>query len=328
MSKNGFSLKKALPIIAITWIISLITTLALVYFAPSIFPPLGTENIADAAITAPKIDEGAIITVKLADGSVTSAKILDGSITTVDLLDGSITSIKVADGAITETKVADGAVTSGKLADDSVTSLKVADEAIVTAKLGADAITSAKVANGAIIAEDLADGSILTVKIADGAVTTNKIADGAVTTHKIANGAVTDAKLGSDAIPYFATYNVSLVSTQTTSFADVPETALNISLNRKSNLIIMFNAEAWVDGAGDELYVRALVNSTVANPNSGSLTLFTTAGESQHGSYAVNFYLENVDAGAYTVKIQWSERLGASLAHMGDRTLHVIALPA
>jgi hypothetical protein len=149
-----------------------------------------------------------------------------------------------------------------------------------------------------------------------------------VTTPKIANGAVTDTKLDSDAIPYFATYNVSLVSTQTTSFADVPETALNISLNRKSNLIIMFNAEAWVDGAGDELYVRALVNSTVANPNSGSLTLFTTAGESQHGSYAVNFYLENVDAGAYTVKIQWSERLGASLAHMGDRTLHVIALPA
>jgi hypothetical protein len=318
MSGNGFSLKKALPIIAITWMISLITTLALVYFAPSIFPPLGTQNIADAAITAPKIDEGAIITVKLADGSVTSAKILDGSITTVDLMDGSITSIKVADGA----------VTSGKLADDSVTSLKVADEAIVTAKLGDNAITTAKIANGAIIAEDLADGSILTVKIADGAVTTNKIADGAVTTPKIANGAVTDTKLDSDAIPYFATYNVSLVSTQTTSFADVPETALNISLNRKSNLIIMFNAEAWVDGAGDELYVRALVNSTVANPNSGSLTLFTTAGESQHGSYAVNFYLENVDAGAYTVKIQWSERLGASLAHMGDRTLHVIALPA
>lgn len=90
----------------------------------------------------------------------------------------------------------------------------------------------------------------------------------------------------------------------------------------------MFSAEAWVDGAGDELYVRALLDSTVANPNSGSLTLFTTAGESQHGSYAINFYLENVEAGTHTVKIQWSEILGASLAHMGDRTLHVIALPA
>ena len=90
----------------------------------------------------------------------------------------------------------------------------------------------------------------------------------------------------------------------------------------------MFSAEAWVDGAGDELYVRALVNSTVANPDSGSDILFTTAGFSQHGSYAVNFYLKNVDAGAYTVKIQWKEQNGAVLANMGDRTLHVIALPA
>jgi hypothetical protein len=328
MSGKGFSLGKALPIIAVAWILSLVTTLALVYFAPSIFPPLGTQNIADSTITTSKIAEGAIITVKLDDGSVTSAKILDGSLNTVDLMDGSVTSIKVSDGAITETKIAEGVVTSEKLADGSVTVQKVADEAIVTAKLADSTITSAKILNGAVIAEDLADGSILTVKIADGAVTTNKIADGAVTTPKIANGAVTDTKLASDAIPYFATYNASLVSTQSTSFADVPETALNITLNRKSNLIIMFNAEAWVDGAGDSLYVRALVNSTVANPDSGSLTLFTTAGESQHGSYAVNFYLENVEAGAYTVKIQWTEQLGASLAHMGDRTLHVIALPA
>jgi hypothetical protein len=328
MSGNAFSLKKALPIIMITWIISLVTTLALVYFAPSIFPPLGTQNIADAAITTPKIDEGAIITVTLADGSVTSAKILDGSVTTVDLMDGSVTSIKVDEGAITETKVAEGAVTYEKLADGSVTAQKVADGAIVTAKLADSAITSTNILNGAVVAEDLADGSILTVKIADGVVTTNKIADGAVTTPKIANGAVTDTKLASDAIPYFATYNASLVSTQSTSFVDISETALNINLYRKSHLIIMFSAEAWVDGAGDSLYVRALVNSTVANPDSGSLTLFTTAGESQHGSYAVNFYLENAQAGAYTVKIQWTEQLGASLAHMGDRTLHVIALPA
>lgn len=298
MSGNGFSLKKALPIIAITWIISLVTTLALVYLAPSIFPPLGTQNIADAAVTSPKIDEGAIVTVKLADGSVTSAKILDGSITTIDLMDGLLTSIKIADGAIVTAKLADGTV------------------------------TSAKIVNGAIIAEDLADGSIITVKIVDGAVTTNKIADGAVTTPKIANDAVTDTKLAPDAIPYFATYNVSLISMQTTSFADVPETALNITLNRKSNLIIMFSAEAWIDGAGDELYVRALVNSTVANPDSGSDILFTAAGFSQHGSYAVNFYLENVDAGAYTVKIQWKEQNGAVLAHMADRTLHIIAFPA
>jgi len=109
---------------------------------------------------------------------------------------------------------------------------------------------------------------------------------------------------------------------------DIPETSLTVSVNRKSNLIIMFSAEAWVDGAGDSLFVRALVGSTVANPDSGSLILLTTAGESQHGSYAINFYMKGIAAGTYSVKIQWSELLGAQLAHMGDRTLHVIALPA
>lgn len=307
MSKEGF-LKKPIAIISIAWIISMATTLILVYFAPSIFPPLETRNIADGAITATKIDEGAIITAKLADNTITSSKILDGVIIAQDIADGSILSIKVADGAISTSKIADNAVTT----------LKIDNNAVITAKLGDGSVTSAKILDGSITAEDLSDGSVLNVKIADGAVTTNKIAD----------NAVTDTKLASDAIPYFAIYNTSLVSTQSTSFEDVPDTAVNVKLNRKSNLIIMFSAEAWVDGAGDELYVRALLDSTVANPNSGSLTLFTTAGESQHGSYAINFYLENVEAGTHTVKIQWSEILGASLAHMGDRTLHVIALPA
>ena len=248
MSEKAFSVSKALPIVVIAVIVSLAITLPLVYFSPSIFPPLNTQNLADNVITTPKIEDSAIVTAKLADGTITSAKILDGAVTAIDLMDGSIVNIKIADGA--------------------------------------------------------------------------------VTTSKIADLAVTDTKLASDAIPYFVTYNTSLASTLSTSFVDVPDTAVEVSLNRKSNLIILFNAEAWVDGAGDSLYVRALVNSTVANPDSGAMILLTTAGSSQHGSYAVNFYLKDVDAGVYTVKIQWSEILGASLSHMGDRTLMVIALPA
>jgi hypothetical protein len=328
MSENRLSLKKALPFIVLAWILSLATTLALVYFSPSIFPPLETENIADDAITGPKISDEAIVTVKLADGSVTSAKILDGSIAAVDLVDGSITSIKIVDGAIVETKIADGAVTDGKIANGSITSVKVAEGAIVTVKLADGSVTSAKILDGAITAVDLEDEAIVTVKVADGAITAEKIADGAVTTSKIGDGAVSNTKLAAGAIPYFATYNMSLVSTNSTSFVDLPDTALTVSLDRKSNLIIMFSAEAWVDGAGDSLFVRALVDSTVANPNSGSMVLLTTAGSSQHGSYAINFYLEDVDAGTHTVKIQWSELLGAQLAHMADRTLNIIALPA
>lgn len=328
MSKGAFSLKKAIPIILITWVLSLVTTLALVYVSPSIFPPLGTGNVEDSAITSAKIMDGAIVTVKLSDGTVTSAKIVDGTISAQDLMDGSVVTIKVADGAVTADKIADYSVSTGKIADDAITSSKVAEGAIVTAKLADGSVMSAKVLDGTIVAQDLANGAVITTKIADGSVITSKIANGAVTTGKIADNAVTNKKLGANAIPYAVIYNTSLVSTVSTSFVDIPDTSVEITLERKSNLVIMFNAEAWVDGAGDSLYVRALVDATVANPNSGSQILFTTAGSSQHGSYAVNFYLENVDAGTYTVKIQWSEMLGANFAHVADRVLNVIALPA
>jgi len=308
MSAGAFSLKKAMPVIVVAWILSLITTLALVYVAPSIFPPLGTSNIEDSAITDAKIADGAILTVKLSDGTVTSAKIVDGTISAQDLMDGSILSIKVADGAITADKISNSSITSDKIAED----------AIITVKLADNSVTSAKILDGTIVGEDLASGAIVTVKVADGAITTSKIAD----------GAVTNTKLAANAIPYEAVYNTTLVSTISTSFVDIPDTSLEITLGRRSNLIIMFNAEAWVDGAGDSLFVRALVNSVVANPNSGSLILLTAAGSSQHGSYAINFYLEDVDAGTYTIKIQWSELLGANFAHIADRTLNVIALPA
>lgn len=314
----AFDFKKALPIIVITWILGLVTTTALVYISPSIFPPLGTTSIEDEAITSAKIADEAIITVKLDDGSINSAKIVDGSITAQDLMDGSILSIKVADNAIT----------TEKMANSSITANKIADGAIVTVKLSDNVVTSAKIVDGAIMAQDISDGAIVAVKIADGAITTSKIVDNAITTPKINNNAVTNTKLAPYAIPYASTYNTTLVSTSSTSFIDIPETSLQITLARKSNLIIMFNAEAWVDGAGDSLFVRALVDSTVANPNGGSQILFTTAGESQHGSYAVNFYLQNVETGTHTVKIQWSEMLGANIAHMADRTINVIALPA
>jgi hypothetical protein len=310
--------KKALPIILITWILGIATTIAIVYMSPSIFPPLGPTNIENEAITSTKIADEAIIAVKLDDGSVTSAKIVDGTITAQDLMDGAILSIKIADGAIT----------SKKIDNSSITAEKIADGAIVTVKLSDNVVTSAKIVDGTITAQDVSDGAVIAVKVANGAITTNKIADNAVTTPKINNNAVTNAKLAPNAIPYASMYNTTLVSTDSTSYVDIPETALQLTLSRRSNLIILFNAEAWVDGAGDSLFIRALVDSTVANPNGGSQILFTTASEAQHGSYAVNFHLENVEAGTYTVKIQWSEMLGANLAHMADRTLNVIALPA
>ncbi|MHC3130049.1 MAG: hypothetical protein IBV52_08260 [Candidatus Bathyarchaeota archaeon] len=79
MSGMATSIKKAAPIIVVTWILSLVSTLAVVYVAPNILP-LQTTQISDNAITSKKIADSAIVTTKLADGSVTSAKIQNGNV--------------------------------------------------------------------------------------------------------------------------------------------------------------------------------------------------------------------------------------------------------
>jgi len=129
MSKEKVPIKIVVPIIVVTWVLSLISALAIVYMMPSLIP-IRSEQIGEGLITSDKIADEAIITVKLADGNVTSAKILDGNITAVDIEDGSIVTIEVADGAITTDKIADGNVTEADLGDNAVTTDKLAPYAI------------------------------------------------------------------------------------------------------------------------------------------------------------------------------------------------------
>jgi len=307
MAEGAIFPKNALTIIVVTWILSLITTFALVYFAPTIFPPLQSAHIADEAI----------ITAKLADGTVTSAKIFDGTITAQDLATGSVTSIKIADGAITTTKIADASVTTSKISDASVIASKIADGAIVSVKLADGSVNSAKILDGTVTAVDLADSSVISIKIADGAVSTVKIADYAVTNNKLAPSA----------IPYASTFNTTDESTSSTSFVDMPDTSVSMTLTRESHLIIMFSAEAWLDGAGDSILIQALVDSTVANPT-GGLVVLTTAGPGQRGVNSFVFYLPNVSGGTHTIWIQWTMLAGMNVGHVAERTLNVIALPA
>jgi len=79
MSGMAISIKKAAPIIVVTWILSLVSTLSVVYVAPNILP-LQTRQISDNAVTSEKIVDSAVVTTKLADGSVTSAKIQNGTL--------------------------------------------------------------------------------------------------------------------------------------------------------------------------------------------------------------------------------------------------------
>ncbi|MCW3985852.1 MAG: hypothetical protein NWE91_05530 [Candidatus Bathyarchaeota archaeon] len=342
MSDGIFSLKKAVPIIVVTWILSLVTTLAITYFVP--FVPIGTSQIGDGVVTGDKMANGTIITMKLADGTVTSAKILDGTITAVDLADGSIVSVKITDGAVTTAKIADGSVTTVKIADgalvtvklanDTVTSEKIADGNVTTADLADGAVTTSNIVDNAIVEVKLADGSVTSAKIVDGtitavdmatgAVTSTRIANGAVTTSKIANYAVTSLKLAADAIPYNSTVQTSEVITSSSIMEDMPYTSVNITLSRNSTLLIMFSSEASNPTAGSMIHLTASVNGTDASPHN---IYFTPTDVNRMCSYAYNFIYFNATAGFYTIQMRWRVT-GGSTGVVWYRTLVVIALPA
>ena len=341
MSEGTFQIGKAIPIIVVTWILSLVTTLALVYVAPSIFPPINTANISD----------GAIITTKLADGTITLAKILDGTITATDLVNGSVVTLKIADGAITAAKIVDGAVTSVKVADsaivtvklasDSVTSEKIADGSVTTADLANNAVSTSKIIDDAIVTVKLADGSVTSAKIVDGtiaaadlatgAVTSIKIADGAVTTEKIADGAVTDVKLATDAIPMWSNFSAGVFSFTSSSWINDTGITANITLNRTSDLLIVYSTEAWMSTTGDYIIIRTRVNATDALPgathNPVLLSSANQPGEPNAACATRVFYLANVTAGTYIVQVQYYMWSGVATGTVTDRTLNIIAFP-
>jgi hypothetical protein len=346
MAEEPLRLKKATPIIVITWILSLATTLAIVYVSPNILPPIQirTENIRD----------GAIITAKLADGSVTSAKILDGTITAVDIRDGAIITAKVANGSITTEKISNGAITTIKLADGSVTSAKILDGTITAQDLADGCVVTMKLADGSVTSAKILDGTITAADLATGAVTEIKIADGAITTVKIADYAVTNKKLASNAIPFASAYSTLIDSTDSTlAWVDMDDMAVTITLVRTSHIIIMFSAEAYNSDPAHYILVQALVGTEVAAPGSIYLTPYVGyAGDHNHGgrtgetawhshtiywdgghrhtlgyaAYSFNFYKSFVSAGTYTIKIQW--KVSGGIGYVRYRTLNVIALPA
>lgn len=333
MSVEKFSFQKAIPIIVIAWILSLITALAVVFVVtPSVIPTIGTDKIADDAI----------ITTKLADGTVTSAKILDGTITGEDIDDGSIVAVKISNGAITSAKIADGAVTSEQLADGAVVSVNLANGSVTSAKLADDAVTSSKIDDDAIVTVKMADGSVTTAKILDGTITTEdlatgavtsvKIADGAITTAKIADRAVTNVKLAADAVPMWSNFSSSVLSVTGSSFANDTAIRTTIKLNRTSDLLILFSAEAWMSATGDWIIIRARVNSTDATPpgstNPVLLSGANAIGEANAACVTRVFYLDNVAAGTYIVNMQYYMYLATATGTVTDQSLNIIAFPS
>ncbi|MEM3627972.1 MAG: hypothetical protein QXJ11_06790 [Candidatus Bathyarchaeia archaeon] len=144
-------------------------------------------------------------------------------------------------------------------------------------------------------------------------------------TNQIADSAITYLKLASLGIPHNATTSTEEVSTTSTNFVDIPDMSVDLTLSRKSMLIIMFSMEAQNTG-GNYLYARAMINATTqARPASSAIVITNS---SVTASHSFTFYMDNVSPGKYTIKIQWRVFSFLAAAYAQDRSLIVFALPA
>lgn len=178
-----------------------LTTDGLVYrytasgFTPSIPTTalIGTiteTQIADDAITTPKIATGAITTDTIAANAITSSHISSNSITTGMIQAGAIGATQIASNAITADKINAGAVTATKIAALSIDASKIIAGSIGADQLAANSITAGKIAAGAVSANNIAAGTITATQIATGTITSAKLAAYSITADKLDVGAL------------------------------------------------------------------------------------------------------------------------------------------
>lgn len=111
------------------------------------------------------VKTGTIGTNHLADNAITSGKLANGAVSSTKLASGAVTSTALASGAVTSTALASGAVTSGALANGAVGSSALADNAVLAAKIASGAIDSTKLAAGAVTSTAIADGAVQPPKV-------------------------------------------------------------------------------------------------------------------------------------------------------------------
>lgn len=80
-----------------------------------VIPTLGTEKIANGAITGLKIENGAVVTDKIKNDAITADKIVSGAVTAGKIAAEAVTTNKILTGAVTADKIAANAVTANKI---------------------------------------------------------------------------------------------------------------------------------------------------------------------------------------------------------------------
>lgn len=127
---------------------------------------------------------------------------------------------------------------------------------------------------------------------------------------------------------YACVHSTSSASRDVASWEAMPDMSVQITLTRTSTLVIMFSAMAYAVEGGI-MAVRATANGFVAFPPEVSQFTATSLAESSEmaRSYAHNFYI-TLNAGTYTVRIEWKSSVAGKNVWAHERSLIVLALPA
>ena len=137
------------------------------------------------------IKAGGVGTNELADSAVTAAKIANDAVETDKIADANVTTAKIANSAVTTEKIATNAVTTAKIADNAVETAKINALAVTTEKINALAVTTEKINALAVTTEKIADKNVTLVKLADDVQASLGKADSAV--QKITEGSTAGA---------------------------------------------------------------------------------------------------------------------------------------
>ena len=93
-----------------------------------------TGDLADNAVTNPKLADNAVGVAELQDNAVTNAKLADNAVNTAEIADNAVTAPKIVDNAVTNTKILNSAVTQAKISANAVDNARVSDMATNTIK--------------------------------------------------------------------------------------------------------------------------------------------------------------------------------------------------
>jgi len=157
---------------------------------------IGSEHLADGAVTTTALANGAVTQDKLATGSVGQTQLRANSVLTEAIGAGAVTFDKIQTGAVGSGKIAAGAVGNAQIQGGAVTADKIASGVIPPPFVpGPGSITNTMLAANSVTSDKIAPGGVQPGDIGPAAVGEDQIAANAVVSSKIKAGAVIPEKL-------------------------------------------------------------------------------------------------------------------------------------